>query len=117
MKAQTNQDAANHSPLPWKVASGYREDGCAKITNGEHFGLASVVVEVDGRPYPEGEANAALIVRAINSHAALVAALEKVALFGENPTALAIGHTAALMELGRNARAALALARGNQSNP
>jgi hypothetical protein len=52
------------------------------------------------------------IIKAVNSHSALVAALEKVALFGENPTALAIGHTAALMELGRNARAALAKAQG-----
>ena len=42
----------------------------------------------------------------------VVAVLQKVADFGENTGVLTIGHTAALAELGRNARSALAAATG-----
>jgi hypothetical protein len=112
MKAQTNQDAANHTPTPWDIFPDYEH---AALTIGHYGKSAPLVTHVCDLPNMHGsQANAEFIVRAVNSHAALVAALEKVALFGENPTALAIGHTAALMELGRNARSALTLARGNQ---
>lgn len=53
------------------------------IDSDNHYGLAQVVValyddEKDKtlEPYPEGQANARLIVRAVNSHEALVEALE-----------------------------------------
>lgn len=42
----------------------------------------------------------------------LLSVLEKVALFGENTRNLSMGHTAALIELGRNARAAIEQAKG-----
>lgn len=64
-----------HTPGPWKVSVGYREDGYAKITSEAHFGLASVVVEVDGKAYPKGESNARLIAAAPEMLAALEAAL------------------------------------------
>ena len=137
MKAQPTQDAATHTPTPWHAAG--LTIHAARSYNAPFDGRLrdyhNPIALIDGDPlaqaaelftdphdgqtsrvpgWEEAAANAKLIVRAVNSHAALVAALEKVALFGENPTALAIGHTAALMELGRNARSALALARGNQ---
>ena len=66
-----------HTALPWELGrtiGGYIDidalDGHIPWT-----ALARVVVEVDGKRSDEGEANAAFIVRACNSHYQLVSAL------------------------------------------
>ena len=62
--------------------------------------------------------DAKLIVRAVNSHAALVAALEQCLILIEKPTLWEVsGRAWHPDEVKREAKAALALARGNQSNP
>lgn len=44
----------------------------------------AVAIGPDGATYAEQKANAALIVRAVNAHADLVAALQDVAKYGAN---------------------------------
>lgn len=65
-----------HSKLPWKLGS--QEDCFVPIICDGWHGLASVVVKMEGAIENDavGEFNAALIVRAVNNHAALLAALE-----------------------------------------
>ena len=74
---------AKHSPLPWRAPSAgiYAADGqmvaslgtptCVKSATAANHGNARAAAETI-------DANAALIVRAVNSHADLLAACEKV---------------------------------------
>ncbi len=99
-----------HTSLPWIVVIG----DVIRSVEGERVADCETS-KLSARPCPPGpvdEANAAFIVRACNSHDELVAVLKKVALFGENIDSLSIGYVAALAELGRNASAALAKAKG-----
>ena len=99
------------APGPW--VTGERTNGYRKIdTYGSqhadpHYGLAKVVVEIDGEPYKRGEANAALIAAAPDLYEALADIMgnEKFhTMIGGNPIAVE-----ALMT---RAYAALAKARG-----
>lgn len=62
-----------HTGTPWKVATDYRhaQEGRADIV-----AWANQTVTLAKLPGPDGYTNAAYIVRAVNSHADLVAALE-----------------------------------------
>jgi hypothetical protein len=107
MKAQPTLDAAT----PLFVRPAYNT---ATIEH-ESSGLRSVVAKMDDcQICPEHggiEQYSALIVRAVNCHAALVAALEKIRSLDQN----VIPSGAAACQIARHALAALA--RGNQSNP
>ncbi len=94
-----------HTPMPWAIfKAGIGEE------NGD--GIASL-----WREGGEREANAALIVRAVNAHEGLVKALEKAenALDPNTAGISPAGFIALRIQQGnarQNARAALALARG-----
>lgn len=69
-----------HTPLPWHVApsagkSLIEDQHCNEVASVATYGAG---FGPQGWPFPwhHAEANAALIVRAVNSHAELVAALE-----------------------------------------
>lgn len=76
---------ALHTPTPWRAA---RNDHYWEIHGGDHGQIgdvcASKFIYVDGDKLPSyeaeliAEANAAFIVRAVNSHDALVKALEEI---------------------------------------
>lgn len=67
-----------HTPTPWRV--GQTRDGeetfIAIYNDPEQVKIARVETWIGEQERAEAEANAALIVRAVNSHAALVAACE-----------------------------------------
>jgi hypothetical protein len=70
---------SSHTPTPWKLDTSIR--GLAEIT--DQTGATIAVIESD--TYRMGDAaenlaNAEMIVRAVNSHAALLAALEETLL-------------------------------------
>jgi hypothetical protein len=65
---------SEHSPLPWNT--GELDNGRLDYVFAHGQAIADCEFVGDGRV---NEANAALIVRAVNSHAQLVAALEKIA--------------------------------------
>jgi hypothetical protein len=74
MKTTTIPPAAGeaaHSPLPWSVVPGPHSP---RIIAADGWGLG--VMTHCGLKYHQEEPNAAFIVRACNSHAALVVALE-----------------------------------------
>lgn len=140
MKAQTNQDSATHAPTPWLLAglSIYSEPVKKSFGGPERIYLNPVCCVDSGETeeaewtekahgadynerlpgYAEAAANAALIVRAVNSHAALVKALCSMLAawpgdrFEQVPTGNGF-EWEEIPEISR-AKAALALARGNQ---
>ena len=74
MKAQTNQDAATHTPTPWEIFPDYEH---AALTIGHYGKSAPAVTHVCDLPDMHGsQANAEFIVRAVNCYAVLVAALK-----------------------------------------
>lgn len=89
-----------HTPGPWTAEPDPEQPEWYQIWHDEG-GTRCTLAENIG-----SEANALLFAAAPD----MLRVLEKVALFGENPDALSIGHTAALQELGRNARATIAKA-------
>lgn len=90
-----------HTPGPWRVAPDDTSfGGYVAISGGDHFGLAEVVVELGGKPYPDGEANAKLIAAAPEMLEALRALVDDVESKWGDP------HTL------RHARATLAKAEG-----
>jgi hypothetical protein len=117
MKAQPTLEAATKAP--WRTGEAYFTPSeslwtCAVYDEAHGFSVA--VCKATTRE--AAEANAKLIVRAINSHAALVAALEQCLILIEKPTLWEVsGRAWHPDEVKREAKAALALARGNQSNP
>lgn len=90
-----------NTPTPWEVSDHVGAYDYA-IGNDDYFVAYMQVLPVDGAD----KANAALIVRAVNSHEALVAALEKLTEFATEGVAVPESWDVIL-----NARAALALAK------
>jgi hypothetical protein len=92
-----------HTPLPWRVF------GIKNADTGEHFYVACSPSDKPGALASGlSKANAALIVRAVNSHAVLVEALQKLLdeydawdCYNDN------GFTAETLELARAALAQL----------
>lgn len=70
--ASTNQSHAQHSPLPWHVAEA-SSGGFFVDVRGDDSRLLAIAAKTGIRG--EAEANAAFIVRAVNAHDDLVAAL------------------------------------------
>lgn len=74
---------AEHSKLPWQIDEDY--PNCIQTSGNPDMEVCECSIMIwDGHKmhtagYGEDEANAALIVRAVNSHQALVEALEKIA--------------------------------------
>jgi hypothetical protein len=106
-----------HTPGPWCEGDENSGNGLNILSASRQIiahtaEFSSQLSKITGIKSAEAKANAAFIVRACNSHYEMLAALEKVALYGENTGSLSIGHIAALEELGRNARAAIAKAKG-----
>lgn len=97
----------SHTPTPWHPAY---DRGCELIMafrNGREAVLAEVGAETD-TSYEEDRANAAFIVRAVNSHDALVKALEAVQRLHGYQGEDASGYAA---ELDKQIKAALSAAR------
>lgn len=67
--------AMAHSPLPWEVT--YLDRNGQRVVRSEHIEICTCWHHSVGSIEREMEANAALIVRCVNSHAALVEALEE----------------------------------------
>lgn len=78
ISTRAGEQGAKHTPGPWHLS---KEDSCVKlpgyvaITGDNWFGLAEVVVEVEGKIDPVGEANASLIAAAPDMLEALQAIL------------------------------------------
>lgn len=83
-KKAMNKQETEHTPTPWRFNE---HPTYADFTIWGDNGLVAVVTELgDGLTYEQDCANARLIVRAVNAHADLVAALELIhANAGESP--------------------------------
>lgn len=113
---------AGHTPTPWRLGDPTPESQSGIV--------ASVytcepdpwhIADVSGRPDDPapvcGRGNAEFIVRACNSHAALVAILTKLARYKVGPTQANRGKWVdTMLGLAEEARAALALAKGEESS-
>lgn len=69
------------TPTPWSIGLGEGQDGAFYIRSGR-----KTVAKLDTESSLSDEANAALIVRAVNSHERLVAALKAALPILENPS-------------------------------
>lgn len=99
------------SALPWTFAPAGRRmresySQSSAIASGDKVLVAGCFSDTGGGA-EAAEANAALIVRCVNSHAALVGALKGVAALNENAGEIGAGM---LVQLVTKARAALELA-------
>lgn len=89
----TPLDNTRHTPLPWQAQEPDEVDVFVPIigvrlgddgeplhtpTNGLVCGATLFPTEIDAEDYERARANAAFIVRAVNSHYDLLAALEKI---------------------------------------
>ena len=96
-----------HTPGPWEL----RQSTLGHIGDSyyflDHVQGGEGYSHVRFQPDEVSDADARLIAAAPD----LLAVLCKVADMGENTASLSIGHTAALKELGRNARAAVERAK------
>jgi hypothetical protein len=105
--------SSSHTPTPWFVA--YREDGTPIIDaeyqpHGLVCELAKQYPQDDGvRSLDAEQANAAFIVRACNSHAALVEALEEIQRTADAHPMIRLAH---YVENWPKIRAALDAAKG-----
>lgn len=82
---------AEHTPLPWKVVpapKGY----VLIVDETDRKNIAQI--STNSRTEAENEANAALIVRAVNAHEGLVKALEEIRDISLDPNARATAHAA-----------------------
>jgi len=67
----------NHSPLPW--SQGMRPFGTAEaLAVADHDDTVIAHIYTGSSSTGSGKANAALIVRAVNSHEALISALKRI---------------------------------------
>ncbi len=103
---------AKHTPGPWITDKAYRGTEhvvCANATDGRSFNLASLA-----GAYPEREANAHLIASAPDLLAACEATLEAYCRERAKlpPGGISQADAAAAIAIKRNARAAIAKARG-----
>ena len=102
---------AAHTPTPWAIRHGSHYDYIhAPIDNGGGIGRFVAKLPDD----EQGKRDAAFIVRACNSHAALVAALEAVADYAVALDFERNGHQVNAPECIQLARAALAQAKEGQ---
>lgn len=71
---------SKHTPLPWRILDNHPKRSCLYIQAEQSELMIDQVATLYGPDSTDGmtEANAALIVRAVNSHADLVAALEAI---------------------------------------
>jgi len=103
----TPKNTKTHTPTPWSVSA---LDYWSIVGDGKHIADCRVQDErTIGRSRDhESEANAALIVRAVNAHEALVGALESVA------QAFAVEHIAEVIppSVATKVKAALRAAKG-----
>jgi hypothetical protein len=90
------------TPTPWRIAGGSRLDG--RNTTWIHTGEKTTKASAAAMTYRESDA--AFIVRAVNSHDALIAALERSIWYMESSLMKGIAAPAV-----SEARAALASAR------
>lgn len=82
IKRMTEMDTTRATPRPWELCErgAYTDfEGNSRVIIGDNMRIA--VVQTDGRQ--ETEANAALIIRAINAHDDMLAALRECAGFFE----------------------------------
>lgn len=112
----TDEPAPEHSPLPWRTSPAHmgRIHIHAPLNAAESGPIAAVL-----NPFPAGtegnamEANAALIVRAVNSHDTLVEALEGLLNVARHSIACQKDHcVCGVSQAYGQARAALAAAKG-----
>jgi hypothetical protein len=75
---------SEHSPLPWRVFTHPSGTKLVGVGGKDGQGILDAGFGVWAWEDPQGMANAALIVRAVNAHAQLVAALEEIAGMGPN---------------------------------
>lgn len=94
---------SEYSPLPW------RNVGSAQIASAKGMFVASTIISEHALA-GAADANAALIVRAVNAHAELVAALDRISTFssGDDST---LGALRRLAEIRNEAQTALAKVR------
>ena len=93
-----------HTPTPWRIRDlndDFGKNAPQIATMADPDGFGKPIASVCHLSESEREANAAYIIQCVNSHSALVAALEHIATGGEN-----------WKDCARVARAALKLARG-----
>jgi len=108
-------DNTKHTPTPWKaIGNGYT------IVHREDTAIVANVAGGNSGTAGEALHNAAFIVRAVNSHAALVESLEYISdaapsldYIGEEPPPDEVIEISVTREGLKQLRAALALARGD----
>lgn len=66
-----------HTPTPWELTPRRPGDKVIRISAGDSYGGVQIEVNCDDCDTEIADANAEFIVRAVNSHAALVAALTR----------------------------------------
>ena len=78
--------ATKPTPGPWVLAGRYIQGPEQDIGDGDggRLNIATCAVDWSRNGNPEQQANAALIVRAVNCHADLVAALQKLVSYNED---------------------------------
>lgn len=109
MKTEITTKSATHSPLPWRIRS-----SAIVAQRGHVESVIAMVYAPNGPDCSPAElaANKTIIVRAVNSHAELVAALESTeqdACWNDGDTVASL--RVRLDNLAENARASLAKAR------
>ena len=98
-----------HTPGPWKVGS--RHPGRV-IADGGFIACCTRHPDDDDQPNEVEAANAHYIVRAVNSHASLLAACEAIVETDRKRAGITVNPHALYLEAVRLARAALALVKG-----
>lgn len=103
MSAPDEAGLAEHTPLPWRIRVGplNNEEFCDLSICGDIF----IVADINGPQYAHQAANTEFIVRAVNSHYALVEALSECIPILERLDTL--GHLKAVFTPLEKARAAL----------
>ena len=96
------------TPAPWDVREGTRE--AEVYGNGRH--VLTVEYSTAIAPAAEDRANAHFIVRAVNSHDALVAALERIVCLRVPAGDIQNARNAIVIKMGDIAAKALNLAKG-----
>lgn len=94
-----------HTPTPWGFSDAHWSDQRATIHDGKGSCLAILEHDTDDA------ANAALIVRAVNSHANLVAALNLIGDVAASVNRDPVARLADILDAVHHVRAALAKAR------
>ena len=110
-------DITGHTPGPWTIYDDGGEEDSSDIImawiddedSGEKYDIAAMLLD---RPIGERKANAEFIIRACNSHDALLEALEEYDLFSQQNDNWSDGDEFDVPEFVLKARAAIAKAKG-----